>query len=94
MKKMKEQTEIKWRDYRIVIDEWNWALSTIHEVEKGANKGDEYFKERGYFSSAERLILHIAKLETIKQKENYELQEFLEAYKEMVETVTVHVPVA
>ena len=89
---MKEETTIRWKDYRIVIDEWNWSLYTVREILKGKNKGKEAMVTRGHFSSPERLILHMAKLETLRELDASDFDTFLTRFHENTKTVLAHVP--
>ena len=91
---MKEnQTEIRWRDYRIIIDEWNWSTYTAKVTKTGKGKGQETLTSLGHFSSPVRMINHIAKLETIKQLDVCTLDEWMKEYSKQVEYVMEHIPI-
>ncbi len=94
MTNLKEQTEIRWRDYRIIVDEWNWSTYTAKVVKNGKTKGTEKLHLHGHFTSPVRMINHIAKLETLKQKDTCTLDEFIKEYRKQVEFVMEHIPIS
>ena len=89
---MKTETTITWKDYKIIVDERNWSLYTVDVVQKGKNAGTERLDLKGHFSSPERAIGFISKLETIKEKETCELDDFLTRLQKNTKEVMAHVP--
>ena len=87
----KEETTIRWHDYFIRIDKDQYALYTVHTVKEGKTKGEEYFKERGYFSEPERMIKHMSKREACLERDTCTLQEFLESMQKHAENIIKHV---
>ena len=91
---MKEnETEIRWRDYRIIIDEWNWSVYTAKVTKTGKGKGQETLTALGHFSSPVRMINHISKMETIKHLDTCTLDEWMKEYSKQVEYVMEHIPI-
>jgi hypothetical protein len=89
----KEETTIRWRDYMIRIDKDQYALYTVHTVKEGKTKGEEYHKERGYFSEPERMIRHMAKRETLLQHDTCTLDEFFNSLINHEKDIIKHISV-
>jgi len=88
-KKSMFNNEFRMGDYLIAVDEWNWSLYSVTPVKNKEAKsyGGENRLLHGHFSSVDRLVLKIGKLDALKESNKREIASlgaFIDVYNNKV----------
>jgi len=76
--------ELKYKDYNITVDEYQFHLWMESREKPGSNRKHIGMNTIGYYTSFERMLKKIVKLELLKKKDITDLHGYLKHYQQLL----------